>query len=177
MEQQERDAALCKFRNGTSNVLVTTDLAARGLDIANIRYIIHYHLPASEDVFTHRNGRTARMDASGTAILILSPEEKLPGYIDPATEKIELPETAKLPEKPQWSTLFIAAGKKDKVNKIDIVGFLTNKGQLKKEDIGLIEVKDFFSFVAVRKIKISHALQLIKDQKIKNKKVKIAVAK
>ena len=151
MEQQERDAALCKFRNGTSNVLVTTDLASRGLDIPNIRYIIHYHLPGSEDIFTHRNGRTARMDASGTAILILSPEEKLPAYIDAEVEKIELPETITFPEKPQWSTLFIAAGKKDKVNKIDIVGFLSNKGQLKKEDIGLIEVKDFFSFVAVRK--------------------------
>ena len=88
-----------------------------------------------------------------------------------------LPETATLPEKPQWSTFFIAAGKKDKVNKIDIVGFLSNKGQLKKEDIGLIEVKDFFSFVAVKKIKVSETLRLIKDQKIKNKKVKIAIAK
>jgi ATP-independent RNA helicase DbpA len=177
MEQQERDAALCKFRNGTANVLVTTDLAARGLDIANIRYIIHYHLPATEDIFTHRNGRTARMDASGTAILILSPEEKLPAYINKDVEKIELPSAIELPEKPKWSTLFIAAGKKDKVNKIDIVGFLSNKGDLKKEDIGLIEVKDFFSFVAVKKIKVSHTLQLIKEQKIKNKKVKIAVAK
>ncbi len=177
LEQQERDAALCKFRNGTSNILVTTDLAARGLDISNIRYIIHYHLPSGEDVFTHRNGRTARMDASGTAILILSPEEKLPAYIDPETEKIALPEKSILPEKPHWSTLFIAAGKKDKVNKIDIVGFLSNRGQLKKEDIGLIEVKDFFSFVAVRKTKVGGALRLIADQKIKNKKVKIAIAK
>lgn len=177
LEQPERDAALCKFRNGTSNVLVTTDLASRGLDIANIRYIIHYHLPADEDIFTHRNGRTARMDASGTAILILSPEEKLPAYIDPGIEEVELPATTVLPEKPKWSTLFIAAGKKDKVNKVDIVGFLSYKGGLKKEDIGLIEVKDFFSFVAVKKIKVSHALQLIRDQKIKNKKVKIAVAK
>jgi len=177
LEQPERDVALCKFRNGTANVLVTTDLAARGLDIANIRYIIHYHLPDSQDTFTHRNGRTARMDASGTAILILSPEENLPNYINPETEKIVLPDKVTIPEKPHWSTLFIAAGKKDKVNKIDIVGFLSNKGQLKKEDIGLIEVKDFISFVAVRKLKISHALQLIKDQKIKNKKVKIAVAK
>ena len=177
MEQQERDAALCKFRNGTSNVLVTTDLAARGLDIANIRYIVHYHLPHTEDIFTHRNGRTARMDASGTAIIILSPEEKLPDYIDPYAEQIELPAESIIPEKPKWSTLFVAAGKKDKVNKIDIVGFLSNKGELKKEDIGLIEVKDFFSFVAVKKIKLSHTLQLIKDQKLKNKKVKIAVAK
>ncbi len=177
MEQQERDAALCKFRNGTSNVLVTTDLAARGLDIAHIRYIIHYHLPHTEDMFTHRNGRTARMDASGTAILIVGPDEKIPAYISPDAEQITLPETAIIPEKPKWSTLFIAAGKKDKVNKVDIVGFLSNKGELKKEDIGLIEVKDFFSFVAVKKIKANHTLHLIKDEKIKNKKVKIAVAK
>jgi len=177
MEQQERDAALCKFRNGTSNILVTTDLAARGLDIAHIRYIVHYHLPHTEDAFTHRNGRTARMDASGTAIVILGPDEKMPAYIPADAEKIELPETAEIPEKPKWSTLFIAAGKKDKVNKVDIVGFLSQKGELKKEDIGLIEVKDFFSFVAVKKIKANHTLHLIKDQKIKNKKVKIAVAK
>lgn len=177
MEQQERDSALCKFRNGTSNVLVTTDLASRGLDIANIRYIIHYHLPATEEVYTHRNGRTARMEASGTAILITGPEEKLPPYINTPIHEISLPETSELPEKPKWSTLFIAAGKKDKVNKVDIVGFLTNKAHLKKEDIGLIEVKDFFSFVAVRKSQVSHALQLIKQEKIKNKKVKIDIAK
>ena len=177
LEQQERDSALCKFRNGTVNVLVTTDLASRGLDIPNIRYIIHYHLPHSEDIFIHRNGRTARMDASGTSILILSEEEKLPPYIQQAAEQIHLPDTVSLPEKPKWSTLFIAAGKKDKVNKIDIVGFLGNKAHLKKEDIGLIEVKDFFSFVAIRKSKMGETLQLIKNEKIKNKKVKIEIAK
>jgi len=177
LEQQERDSALCKFRNGTVNVLVTTDLASRGLDIPNIRYIIHYHLPHSEDIFLHRNGRTARMNASGTAILILSPDEKLPHYIDRNVEEIQLPETVTLPGKPKWSTLFIAAGKKDKVNKVDIVGFLSKKAQLKAEDIGLIEVKDFFSFVAVRKVKMGHTLELIKNEKIKNKKVKIEIAK
>ncbi len=176
MEQQERDSALCKFRNGTSNVLVTTDLASRGLDIPNIRYIVHFHLPNTEDAFTHRNGRTARMEASGTAILILSAEEKLPNYISEA-ENIEITEAHPIPEKPKWSTLFIAAGKKDKVNKIDIVGFLSKKGELKKEDIGIIEVKDFFSFVAVRKVKVGHVLELIKNEKIKNKKVKIEIAR
>lgn len=178
MEQQERDSALCKFRNGSVNFLVTTDLAARGLDIANIRYIVHFHLPHTEDGFTHRNGRTARMEASGTAIFILSPEEKLPNYVDSSlVETIELPNKLELPEKPKWTTFFIAAGKKDKVNKVDIVGFLANKGQLKKEDIGLIEVKDFFSFVAVKKSKAGYALQLIKEERIKGKKVKIEVAK
>ncbi|PSL46262.1 superfamily II DNA/RNA helicase [Chitinophaga niastensis] len=177
MEQQERDAALCKFRNGSVNVLVTTDLAARGLDIPNIRYIVHFHLPHTEDSWTHRNGRTARMEASGTAIVILAPDEKLMSYIDEEVVTIELPETSTLPEKPKWTTIFIAAGKKNKVNKIDIVGFLGNRAHLKKEDIGLIEVKDFFSFVAIVKSKVGHALELIKNEKIKNKKVKIDIAR
>ncbi|HVU97939.1 MAG TPA: DEAD/DEAH box helicase [Puia sp.] len=177
LEQNERDSALAKFRNGTSDVLVTTDLAARGLDVPNIRYIIHYHLPHTIEAFTHRNGRTARMEASGTAVIILGPDETLPAFIPGTPPTIELPPTATLPEKPKWSTLFIAAGKKDKVNKVDIVGFFTQKGQLKKDDIGLIEVKDFHSFVAIRKSKVSHTLQLIKDQKLKNKKLKIDIAK
>ena len=177
LEQQEREAALSKFRNGSSNILVTTDLASRGLDIPHIRYIVHYHIPLTEEAFTHRNGRTARMDASGTAILILSPEERLPSYVSGNIQEITIPDNIEIPEKPKWSTLYISAGKKDKVNKIDIVGFFSNKGELKKEDIGLIDVSDFFSFVAIRKSKVSKVLQLIKDQKIKNKKVRISVAK
>jgi len=177
MEQRDREVALAKFRNGSMDFLVTTDLASRGLDIPYIRYIIHYHLPNTEDIFTHRNGRTARMDKSGTAILILSEEEKLPAYITTPVLEIDLPADNELPEKPKWTTLFIAAGKKDKVNKVDIVGFLTNKSDLKKEDLGLIEVKDFFSFAAVRKTKVSHTLQLIKEEKLKGRKIKIDVAK
>ena len=177
LEQPEREAALSKFRNGSSNILITTDLASRGLDIPHIRYIIHYHLPMTEEAFTHRNGRTARMEASGTAILVISPEEKLPGYIQGEVQEIILPDNLSIPEKPKWSTLYISAGKKDKVNKIDIVGFLSNKGRLKKEDIGLIDVSDFFAFVAIRKSKVSQVLQSIKNEKLKNKKVKISVAK
>jgi ATP-independent RNA helicase DbpA len=177
MEQRDRETALAKFRNGTSYILVTTDLASRGLDIPFIRYIMHYHLPSNEETFTHRNGRTARMDASGTAILIIGPDEKLPSYAGDDAETLELPEEVVVPDKPKWSTLYIAAGKKDKVNKVDIVGFLTNKGQLKKEEIGLIEVKDFSSFVALRKSKVSQTLQVIKDEKLKGKKIKIDIVK
>ena len=177
MEQVERDSALCKFRNGSSNVLVTTDLASRGLDIPNIRYIIHYHLPTTEEIFTHRNGRTARMDASGTVVMIINPDEKIPEYVKEEAVPLELEEQVELPEKPKWSTLFIPLGKKNKVNKVDIVGFLTNKGQLKKEDVGLIEVKDFISFVAVRRSRVGNTLELIKNEKIKGKKVKIDIAK
>ena len=177
MEQQDREVALTKFRNSTSNILVTTDLASRGLDIADIRNIVHYHLPHVEAEFTHRNGRTARMNATGNVYVIWSEDEKLPVYITENAEKFELPEKLSIPEKPKWSTLFIAAGKKDKINKIDIVGFLSNKGHLKKDEIGLIEVKDFSAFAAVRKSKIGNVVELVKNEKIKNKKVKIAVAK
>lgn len=177
MEQQDREVALCKFKNSSSNILVTTDLASRGLDIANVRSIVHYHLPLTEDSFTHRNGRTARMDATGNVYVIYSPEEKLPEYINSVSEAFDLPAQVAIPDKPKWSTLFIAAGKKDKINKIDIVGFLSNKGHLKKDEIGLIEVKDFSAFVAVRKSKIGQVIESIKDEKIKNKKVKIAIAK
>lgn len=177
MEQRDRESALCKFRNGTSNILVTTDIAARGLDIPHIRYIVHYHLPQTEDIFTHRNGRTARMDASGTVIMMVGEREYLPEYIDKDIEKMQLPESPELPEKPKWTTIFVAAGKKDKVNKVDIVGFFSKQGQLKKEDIGLIEVKDFMSFVAIRRSKAGYTLHLVEGEKIKNKKVKMYVAK
>jgi superfamily II DNA/RNA helicase len=177
MEQRDREVALAKFRNGSVDFLVTTDLASRGLDIPHIRYIIHYHLPTTEEIFTHRNGRTARMEATGTAILILNEEEKMPAYITTPVLEIGLPKTIEIPDKPKWTTLFIAAGKKDKVNKVDIVGFFTAKGELKKEEIGLIEVKDFFSFVALRKSKVSPTLQLIKEERLKGRKIKIDVAK
>ncbi len=177
MQQLEREVALTKFRNTTSDILVTTDLASRGLDIADIRNIVHYHLPHTEAEFTHRNGRTARMHATGNVYVIWSEEERLPNYITQDAVEFTLPEKLSLPEKPKWSTLFIDAGKKDKINKMDIVGFLSHVCQLKKDDIGLIEVKDFTAFAAVRKSKIGHVVEVAKDERIKNKKVKIAIAK
>ena len=177
MEQRDREVALCKFRNGTANILVTTDLASRGLDIANIRNIVHYHLPLEEASFTHRNGRTARMGNTGNVYVIYSYEEKLPAYITETAIIFDLPERMNLPDKPKWSTLFIDAGKKDKISKSDIVGFLSQKGDLKKDDLGLIEVKDFFAFAAVRKSKAGNVLENIKEEKLKGRKIKIAIAK
>jgi len=176
MEQRERESELCMFKNGTANILVTTDLASRGLDIPGIRYIIHYHLPTSEDVFTHRNGRTARMHDFGTAILLLSEDEKVPDYIQNDVKPIEIPAKNEIPAKTQWTTLHFSIGKKDKVNKIDIVGFLSQRADLKKDDIGLIEVKDFYAFAAVRRNRASDTLRLVQNEKIKNKKVKIGIA-
>jgi len=177
MEQAEREMALFRFRSGAADFLVTTDLASRGLDIPFVRFIIHYHLPATEDVFIHRNGRTARMEESGTAVVLVGPEEELPEFVAADTPAFKTLEGAPLPEKPKWGVLYFSAGKKDKVNKVDIVGFLAQKGQLKKDDIGLIEVKDFFAFAAVRKNRINITLTNIRNEKIKGRKIRIDLAK
>ncbi|MCC8426246.1 DEAD/DEAH box helicase [Mucilaginibacter sp. UR6-11] len=176
MEQDDRERALLKFRNGSHRLLITTDLASRGLDIPEIEYIIHYQLPHNEEAFTHRNGRTARMHAKGTAYLILNEEEKQ-DYLKQKPEIEELPEKLSLPEITPWATLYIAAGKKDKVNKVDIVGLLLKKGALPKEDLGLIEVLDNTSYAAVKRTQIEQLVERVKGEKIKNKKVKIEISR
>ena len=177
LEQAERERTLIKFRNGTSNFLVTTDLAARGLDIPEIKYIIHYHLPTTKQSFVHRNGRTARMSASGTSFVLVSRDEELPSYIDENMPIEELGEESFLPKEPKWETLYLSGGKKDKINKIDIVGFLSKKGNLTKDDIGLIIVQDFTSYVAVNRKKIRQVLADIKNEKVKGKKLKISISR
>jgi len=175
LEQQDRERTMIKFRNGSSNYLVTTDLAARGLDIPEIKYIIHYHMPPKEDGFIHRNGRTARMSSTGTSFILLSKGEELPDYISTRPE-IELLEDITLPKKPQWETLYLSGGKKDKINKIDIVGFLSKKGNLEKFDLGLIIVQDYSSYAAVSRHKINQLLDDIRNEKVKGKKLKIEIA-
>ncbi len=175
LEQDERQLALVKFRNGSNQILITTDLASRGLDIPAIRHVIHYQLPNTLETYTHRNGRTARMHAEGTAYLILSEEEYIPPFIKDAAPEMELPTKYKFPEPSEWATIYISAGKKDKVNKIDIVGFLIQKGGLLKEELGLIEVQDYIAYVAVKRNKVLAVLDKVKGQKLKNKSVKMVL--
>jgi len=177
MDQDERERALIQFRNGSVSYLITTDLAARGLDIPEMKHVIHYHLPSKQDEFTHRNGRTARMLASGTAYIITHESEKKMDYIDYNMPAIKLNTAATLPKAPEFQTIYISGGKKNKLNKIDIVGFFSQKGKLEKGDLGLIEVKDFISFAAVKAKKVKDLLANIRDEKMKGKKFKIEVAR
>ena len=177
MDQDERERALIQFRNGSVSYLVTTDLAARGLDIPEMKHVIHYHLPSKEDEFTHRNGRTARMLATGTAYIIVHDSEKQLDYIDYSMEVLKVDNAIALPKPPEFQTVYISGGKKNKLNKIDIVGFFSQKGKLEKGDLGLIEVKDFISFAAVKYSKVKDLLQNIRDEKMKGKKFKIEVAR
>jgi ATP-dependent RNA helicase DeaD len=177
MDQEKRERALIQFRNGSVSYLITTDLAARGLDIPEMKHVIHYHLPSKADEFTHRNGRTARMLATGTAYIIFHESEKKLDYIDYGMPVLTINEAAALPKPPEYQTIYISGGKKNKLNKIDIVGFFSQKGKLEKHDLGLIEVKDFISFAAVKYNKVKDLLTNIKEEKMKGKKYKIEVAR
>ena len=177
MDQDERERALIQFRNGSVTYLITTDLAARGLDIPEMNHVIHYHLPSKEDEYTHRNGRTARMLLSGTAYIIIHESEKKLDYVNYKLPNLNVDTFTTLPKAPAFQTIYISGGKKNKLNKIDIVGFFSQKGKLEKADLGLIEVKDFISFAAVKSAKVKNFLQLIKEEKMKGKKFKIEVAR
>jgi len=178
LKQDEREKSLFKLKNGSVNTLLCTDLASRGLDIDKIKNIIHYQIPSTEDSYIHRNGRTARMDESGTVYFVLSEIEYLPDFVDDSVfTEVKLSDEYFIPDEPQWETIFINAGKKDKINKIDIVGTFYKKGGLEKNELGLIEVKDFHSLVAVDRKKVNTVLKNLKGLPIKKKKVFMSIAK
>ena len=174
LEQKEREIALIHFRNGSSRVLLSTDLAARGLDLPDVDYIIHYHLPLKEEEYTHRNGRTARMMRNGHIYVLHWQEDVLPGFIsydeisDAGTFDQNLSFAAD-----DWGTIRISAGRKDKISKGDIVGFLCRKANMNAQDISHIEIKDQLSYVGVLKSKLKDILRYADNQKLKVKNVRI----
>ena len=179
LEQKQREDALYKFSNGSANVMVGTDLASRGLDIPNIEHIVHYHLPEGEDGYVHRVGRTARWDARGNAYFVLGPEEQVPEYVTDVVADYPLVEAAEdqLPPKPLMATVYIGKGKKDKLSKGDIVGFLCKKGGLKSDEIGRIDVNERFTYVAVRRERVGQMLRLVSGEKIKGLKTLVEMVK
>jgi superfamily II DNA/RNA helicase len=173
MEQRDRESELIKFRNGTHQLLIATDLAARGIDIPAIKFILHYHLPQKREEFTHRNGRTARMFAEGTAYVLQGEGEELPDF----TKDVEIEKLQKspLPATSLWKTLFISGGRNDKISKGDIAGLIFKQGKLNKDQLGVIEIKLDFAFAAVHASKVKELIPLINNTKLKKKKVRVSV--
>ncbi len=171
MEQRDRELSLLKFRNGTHQLLLATDLAARGIDIPNIKFIIHYHLPLRLEEFTHRNGRTARMDREGTAYVLHWRNERLPHFIEAMEEEYILdkdPSPLSI-----WQTLQITGGRKDKISKGDIAGLFFKQGGITKEQLGIIELKQDSAFIAVHKTETTHLIKKLDNSRLKKKKIRI----
>ncbi|MBL7884924.1 MAG: DEAD/DEAH box helicase, partial [Bacteroidia bacterium] len=178
MEQSDRERALIKFRNGSYSVLLATDLAARGIDIPELKFIIHYQLPFKKEEFTHRNGRTARMNSNGTAFVIKWENEKLPDFIEELKPELFTFKENNLPPHSKtihWQTLYISGGRKDKISKGDIAGLFLKQGNLEKEELGSIELKTDCAYVAVEKSKANKVIELVNNAKLKTKKIRVSI--
>ncbi|MBL4705774.1 MAG: DEAD/DEAH box helicase [Flavobacteriales bacterium] len=175
LEQIDRERALVKFRNGTHRVLLATDLAARGIDVPELNFIIHFELPPRKDEFIHRNGRTARMNADGTAYVIKWKEEELPVFIK--SSDVEKLRAKRTPIETEWETLYISAGRKDKISKGDIAGLFFKQGQLQKNELGVIDLKQDYAFVAVPKSKAAQLISNLNNSRLKKRKVRISLLK
>jgi superfamily II DNA/RNA helicase len=173
MEQIDREKTLIKFRNGTLRLILATDLAARGIDVTDINFIIHYELPKKEKEFIHRNGRTARMEKDGTAYILKDNRFDLPEFIGDL--KVEHIEKALLPHPTIWHTLYINGGRRDKISKGDLLGFLIKQGGLTQEDIGVIELKQDASYVSVHSSRSKGVIKNLDNIKLKKKKVRISI--
>lgn len=170
MEQEQRERSLYKYRSGGSSLLISTDLAARGLDIPETEFIVHYHLPLDEAAFIHRNGRATRWQSQGVVYVILGPDEPVPAYIAPSVQKEDVSQVDIRPYLPKWTTIYIGRGKKEKISKADIVGFLCKKGGLECDEIGRIEVGNHHAYAAVARHKVKPLLRMVKGEKIKGMK-------
>ncbi len=176
-EQKEREDAIYKFGNDSSNILVGTDLASRGLDIPGVDNVIHYHIPVGEDEYIHRVGRTARWDADGKAFFILGPEESVPEYVEGKVEEYNIPCVKQKPPLPRMVTLYIGKGKKDKISKGDILGFLCKVGGLKGDEIGRIDIKERCSYAAVSRNRWKDVVMKTAGEKLKGIKTVLELVK
>lgn len=172
LEQNEREKAITLFNNGSRPVLVATDLAARGLDIEKIRNIVHYHQPLTEETYTHRNGRTARIDAEGDIYILVGPDEDVKEFVD-FDDDFYPDYSEKAPDTTGMETIRFSAGRKEKLSKGDILGFLVKTGGLEPSEIGKIDIFDHYSLAAVDAAKVRDLLDRISKEKIKGKRQKI----
>ena len=177
LEQKQRELALYKFKSGCSPVLVCTDLAARGLDIPDVKHVVHYQRPVNEESFIHRNGRTARWSAEGAVYIFHIDGGRLPEYVSEETPCFNLAQPIPMPVAPFWQVVYIGKGKRDKLSRGDIAGFFMKKGGAKADDLGTIVVYDRYSYIAVRRGRVKSLLSAVANEKIKGMKTIIEVIK
>ena len=177
LKQEHRERELIKLRNQSSNILLATDLASRGIDIPSIKNVIHYQLPPKEDAFIHRNGRTARMEANGNSFIVLKAGEKLPDFAPAEIEEFSISAHSDIDLTTDYVTMYLNLGKKNKINKVDIVGLFYKKGGLVNDELGKIEVLDYCAYVAVKRTKSKELMRVLKKEKIKKQSFIVAVSR
>ncbi len=174
LDQNDREKAIDLLNNGTTPILVSTDLGARGRDIDSVHSIIHYHIPLTEETWTHRNGRTARVDATGTVYVLTSEADNIPDYI--VFDRSYVPSGHSYnPIKAATATLYFNAGKKEKISRGDIAGFIIKQGGVEASQVGRIVVRDHCALAAIPADEASGIVKLLAQQKLKGKKIRISL--
>lgn len=173
LDQLQRELAIDLFNNGTTPVLVSTDLGSRGLDIEGVKSVVHYHVPPTQESWTHRNGRTARVDAQGAVYVLASEGEKLPEYIDFDGEYVPEKDNPD-PIETSTASVYFNAGKKEKISRGDILGFLAKQAGLQASEVGKIVIKDHCAVAAVPLLKLQDVLDAVANTKIKGQRVKVS---
>jgi ATP-independent RNA helicase DbpA len=156
MEQRERDETLVLFASRSATVLVATDVAARGIDVASLGAVINVDVPKEPEVYVHRIGRTGRAGESGLALTLCAPNEKRWVRViedlrqqDAVWHPLDELTDERAPEPAPMRTLCVAGGKKAKLRAGDLLGALTGDAGLTKEQVGKIQVFEFASYVAL----------------------------
>lgn len=181
MEQRDRDEVLVQFSNRSASVLVATDVAARGLDIAALPLVISYDVAHDPDTHTHRIGRTGRAGEAGTAITLCTPREK------PKADNIEevsgralrwrplkiAPARGKTLQLAPMKTLIIDAGRQHKLRPGDVLGALTGEAGLQADAIGRIDIFATRSYVAVARDLAGKALERLRKGRVKGKNFRV----
>lgn len=175
LDQASREKALSMFNNGSRPILVATDLAARGLDIEGVENVIHYHQPLTSEAYTHRNGRTARVKADGNIFILIGPQEDVKEFVSFDADFYPDPEKDAKGIRSPWETIYISAGRREKLSKGDILGFLIKEGGLAPDQIGHIDVADHYALAAVDASCAAKAMENVKGKKIKGEKRLISI--
>lgn len=172
LDQRQRETALALFNSGSRPILIATDLAARGLDIEKVASVVHYHQPLTPEAYTHRNGRTARVEEEGDVYVLVGPEEAVKEFIEfDDTHLLDASKKGSLHS--QFMTLYVSAGKREKVSRGDILGFLIKECGVEASAIGKINVYDHYSLVAVMEGDVPEVLRRADGKKLKGEKRKI----
>lgn len=177
LEQKQRELALFRFKCGCSNILVCTDLAARGLDIKDVKHVVHYQRALSAEIFTHRNGRTARWEADGAVYMFAFENKELPEFIPDGLSEYNFPKRDILPPSPGWTILYVGKGKRDKLSRGDLAGFFMKKGGLRADEVGTILVFPDYSYVAVKMNRMREVVRRVAGEKIKGVKTLVMPAR
>jgi ATP-independent RNA helicase DbpA len=187
LEQRDRDRVMAKFRNGSTRVLVATDVAARGIDLDKLELVVNFDLPSQPEIYVHRIGRTGRAGQSGLAVSLCAPNEAgkraaIEAYTRRTLAAVDYDARSAKPTaaapaglgRAKMVTLRLSGGRKDKLRPGDILGALTGEGGgLAGEQIGKIEIHDRFSFVALTASVAEHALASLRAGRIKGKRFRV----